>query len=57
MPKPQLLFNPAAGGEEFAGKATDGGLANMVMQSVSMCDKVRFRASSPELYPVGYTVH
>lgn len=37
----QLIFNPDAGGKDFAARATDGGLANMVMRSVSMCDKVR----------------
>lgn len=36
----QLIFNPDAGGKEFAAQATDGGLASMVMQSISMCDKV-----------------
>ncbi|CAM9176842.1 unnamed protein product [Hapterophycus canaliculatus] len=35
----ELIFNPDAGGKDFASKATDGGLAKMVMQSVSMCDK------------------
>lgn len=43
--EPQLLFNPGAGGEEFAAKAIDGGLASMVMQSISMCDKVMFRVT------------
>lgn len=36
----QLIFNPDAGGKDFAARATDGGLASMVMQSISMCDKV-----------------
>eukprot|EP00903_Cladosiphon_okamuranus_P008389 g8065.t1 len=35
----ELIFNPEAGGKSFAAQATDGGLASMVMQSVSMCDK------------------
>ncbi|CAM9450908.1 unnamed protein product [Ectocarpus fasciculatus] len=35
----ELIFNPDAGGKEFAARATDGGLASMVMQSISMCDK------------------
>eukprot|EP00752_Nemacystus_decipiens_P012118 g10743.t1 len=35
----ELIFKPEAGGEDFAAQATDGGLASMVMQSVSMCDK------------------
>lgn len=37
----QLIFNPDAGGKDFAAQATDGGLASIVMQSISMCDKVR----------------
>lgn len=37
----QLIFNPEAGGKDFAAQATDGGLASMVMRSVSMCDKVQ----------------
>ncbi|CAM9822675.1 unnamed protein product, partial [Ectocarpus sp. 13 AM-2016] len=35
----QLIFNPDAGGKDFAARATDGGLASMVMRSISMCDK------------------
>ncbi|CAM9852247.1 unnamed protein product, partial [Choristocarpus tenellus] len=35
----ELLFTPEAGGEVFSSRAVDGGVASMVMQSISMCDK------------------
>ncbi|CAM9247966.1 unnamed protein product [Ascophyllum nodosum] len=36
---PELLFDSAAGGAEFRERAADGGLASMIIRSISMCDK------------------
>ncbi|CAN0238209.1 unnamed protein product, partial [Discosporangium mesarthrocarpum] len=34
----ELLFSPMAGGEAFVSHAGEDGMANMVMQSIGMCD-------------------
>lgn len=44
----QLLFNPNVVGDgAFESGARDGGLASMVMRSVSMCDEVRIVSRVP----------